>query len=143
MHSFTSILFANTQFTIHYIQQQPHPSTPLPIHYPSIIHHTMWSDFCYLKCSWSTHLKTQILNNIEQQRQALSSSYIPTTSATVTRYRNVGSWIAPSIWTSSYFGVVPRLLNSSWSTDTGVFPTAADIVWKERHNHTLLTIFFF
>jgi hypothetical protein len=37
-----------------------------------------------------------------------------------TRYRNIGSWIAPSIWTSSYLGVAPRLLNNSWRTETGV-----------------------
>lgn len=68
---------------------------------------------------------TNTYQNLNYERQVLS--YIPTTSATVTRYRNVGSWIAPSIWTSSYFGNVPRLLNSSWSTETGVFPTAAVI----------------
>merc|ERR1719187_2904060 len=41
-------------------------------------------------------------------------------SPTVTRYLNVGSWTAPSIWTRSYFGVTPRRTYSSCSRETGV-----------------------
>lgn len=37
-----------------------------------------------------------------------------------TLYRNTGSWMAPSIWRSSYLGVIPRLHNNSCRTETGV-----------------------
>lgn len=38
----------------------------------------------------------------------------------MTLYRNVGSCIAPSIWTSSYLGIVPLRESNSWRTETGV-----------------------
>ena len=60
--------------------------------------------------------------------------HLPTTSATVTLYRKVGSCMAPSIWTSSYLGVAPRRLRTSWRTETGVFPTEADIFSERELN---------
>lgn len=55
---------------------------------------------------------------------------IPSLSAKDTRYLNVGSWIAPSIWTNSYEGVIPLRLSNSCKMDTGVFNGVYDVSYK-------------
>lgn len=57
-------------------------------------------------------------------------SYLPTSSPTETRYLNVGSWMAPSIWIKSYLGLMPFFTYSSWSKETGVFAAP----WRNKIN---------